>query len=454
MAGVSPAISHRRRNYMLHSHRRDGLIEFIRDLLNHSFVLDCMEETLVESWTFIETLIAEHHEAQVRDDGSELKTRLYELVPTVGHFHTKLELKEAFKDYNAKYRITQRKFVRPSFHDIRHILNLAQVSAMIDNLKLVTFDGDCTLYADGKNFENPQLAKMITLLLKNKVKCALVTAAGYGYDAAKYETRLTGLLQAFKEYDLTEEECQRFYVLGGECHYLLKANKDGHLDPVNKDPEWFKENKAHQYDPEKVKHALAICESVLIQAMKDLNLRTKIIVKERAIGMIAGGEMTKRLKKLGHGSTRLSMRREALDECVLRLQKALRDEKGKGNLPNDMEFCAFNGGHDVWIDIGNKSVGVKALQDFFKIGSSGSVHIGDQFLNGNDVAARTVSPTIWVINPEETRYILKRMLTKCFHTQFVPPPDVPDSPRRQRLMSEPEIAEDDEIADDFHNCDS
>ena len=39
------------------------------------------------------------------------------------------------------------------------------------------------------------------------------------------------------------------------------------------------------------------------------------------------------------------------------------------------------------------------------------LHIGDQFLNtGNDYAARAVSPCIWIINPQETTYILKSIL--------------------------------------------
>ena len=40
-----------------------------------------------------------------------------------------------------------------------------------------------------------------------------------------------------------------------------------------------------------------------------------------------------------------------------------------------------------------------------------TMHVGDQFLNtGNDFAARGACPTVWITNPEETRYILKRML--------------------------------------------
>ena len=51
--------------------------------------------------------------------------------------------------------------------------------------RLVTFDGDCTLYSDGNNFAEHKLARNICLLLRRGVTCALVTAAGYGYKAER-----------------------------------------------------------------------------------------------------------------------------------------------------------------------------------------------------------------------------------------------------------------------------
>ena len=61
--------------------------------------------------------------------------------------------------------------------------------------------------------------------------------------------------------------------------------------------------------------------------------------------------------------------------------------------------------------MGNKRVGVKVLQSYLGIGAADTLHIGDQFLNtGNDYAARAVSPCIWIINPQETTYILKSIL--------------------------------------------
>ena len=74
-------------------------------------------------------------------------------------------------------------------------------------------------------------------------------------------------------------------------------------------------------------------------------------------------------------------------------------------------FCAFNGGRDAWVDAGNKRVGVQVLQSYLGVPPEESLHIGDQFLNtGNDFAARSVCPCVWITSPEETTYILKSIL--------------------------------------------
>jgi len=77
------------------------------------------------------------------------------------------------------------------------------------------------------------------------------------------------------------------------------------------------------------------------------------------------------------------------------------------NLP----YCAFNGGRDVWVDVGNKGVGVHILSAYLGVPLQETLHIGDQFLStGNDVAARGICPCIWITSPEETTYILKSIL--------------------------------------------
>ena len=62
--------------------------------------------------------------------------------------------------------------------------------------------------------------------------------------------------------------------------------------------------------------------------------------------------------------------------------------------------------------MGNKRVGVQILQSYCDIKAEETLHIGDQFLKttGNDSAARDVCPCVWIINPDETTYILKNIL--------------------------------------------
>ena len=98
---------------------------------------------------------------------------------------------------------------------------------------------------------------------------------------------------------------------------------------------------------------LDLAEKTLREGIKDLNLRARIIRKERAIGTLPGGPEGKLAAPNGSGGK--SIRRELLDELVLRVHHALRSPSGelpKVNLP----FCAFNGGSDVWVDCGNKQV--------------------------------------------------------------------------------------------------
>jgi IMP and pyridine-specific 5'-nucleotidase len=68
------------------------------------------------------------------------------------------------------------------------------------------------------------LANYLCQLLRHGVYIAVVTAAGYEYNVEKYEFRLSGLLDYFKAKQLTEDECKRFFLFGGECNYLLHVS--------------------------------------------------------------------------------------------------------------------------------------------------------------------------------------------------------------------------------------
>jgi IMP and pyridine-specific 5'-nucleotidase len=140
---------------------------------------------------------------------------------------------------------------------------------------------------------------------------------------------------------------------------------------------------------------LDVAEKSVTASINDQNLRAKVIRKRRSIGLIPKPDS--------------EVPREALDESVLRVQDDLQQMNG-GKGPT-LPFCAFNGGRDVWVDVGNKRVGVKILQSYLGIPSVETLHIGDQFLNtGNDFAARDVCPCVWITSPDETTYMLKSIL--------------------------------------------
>ena len=180
--------------YALKTHRRDQLIEWIKGLLAVPFVLhsqptaayddsDERRDVLVKmastarrrygeifrdvcsrkkkeeekkrvsrqrltgkSSHQVEDLINDHISHQ--SDGTHTRSKMKLLVPSVGVFFTPLLLEEAFEHQDRQRRISSRRFVPPSFNDIRLILNSAQVLSLVraGPLRLVTFDGDVTLY--------------------------------------------------------------------------------------------------------------------------------------------------------------------------------------------------------------------------------------------------------------------------------------------------------------------
>ena len=83
-----------------------------------------------------------------------LPSKLGMLVPTAGPFFTRLPLEAAFKYQDRKRYISSRRYVAPSFNDVRLVLNSAQIMAVTGGaLQLATFDGDVTLYDDGESLE-------------------------------------------------------------------------------------------------------------------------------------------------------------------------------------------------------------------------------------------------------------------------------------------------------------
>ncbi|KAL1496099.1 hypothetical protein AB1Y20_014724 [Prymnesium parvum] len=398
-------------------HRSDALIAFIAELLGHSFVLDAMQTTAADTWAHVEELIEEHRQREGATHAADrpLLSRLSQAVPSVSSFLTPLPLRAAWMAYDAKYRVSRRRFVPPGFDDIRHVLNLAQVMALQQtDLRLVTFDGDCTLYKDGRDFSDEKLARYISLLLQRGVAVALVTAAVYQYDAVRYMGRLCGLLSYFQQCDLPADAAARFWVLGGESNYLLscEAAQDEKGEAVYVlrprpelwEPLWSPDEAA-------VRTLLDTAHQVIEAAATELQLRCRIIRKPRSVGLVVGGKEGKARCPQGSGSS--TLRAELLDEVVLRLQAELRELSYRSpvRLP---PYCAFNGGNDCWVDIGSKREGVAGLCQLLHLPAQSVLHVGDQFLGtGNDYAARDVCPCVWIIDPTETRQVLKHVLKEA-----------------------------------------
>lgn len=142
------------------------------------------------------------------------RSKLKRIVPTVGSFFTPLKLVEAFKEYDATFHLSRRKYIPPNFAELRHILNIAQIHASAEALRLITFDADGTLYADGHHIEQDnEMIQLFIALMKSNIDVAIVTAAGYPGDASKFENRIQGLLAAFKKYRLPANITNRWVIL-------------------------------------------------------------------------------------------------------------------------------------------------------------------------------------------------------------------------------------------------
>ncbi|APA11141.1 hypothetical protein sscle_07g059110 [Sclerotinia sclerotiorum 1980 UF-70] len=409
--------------YALKTHRRDQFIEWIKGLLAVPFVLHSQPTGVFESrngtigemaeiahrryaeiMQDVEDMIDDHIAHQKVGLGGQSKLKL--LVPSIGTFFTRLPLADAFRYQDRKRFISSRRFVPPSFNDIRVILNTAQLMGVTSagSVDLATFDGDVTLYDDGKSLEptNPVIERIINLMSHN-TKIGIVTAAGYS-EAEKYYGRLHGLLEAIKVSTiLTPEQKQNLIVMGGESNFLFTYDSNSpHLLTHHHRRSWILPSMSTWTQPN-ITALLDLAESSLRECVTNLALPATILRKERAVGIIPQEPGFK-------------FAREHLEETVLVVQKKLEMSDVGRSLP----FCAFNGGNDVFVDIGDKSWGVLVCQKFFGgnvedesrwIKGERTLHVGDQFLSAgsNDFKARVVGTTAWIASPRETVELLDEL---------------------------------------------
>ncbi|QUC19895.1 uncharacterized protein UV8b_04136 [Ustilaginoidea virens] len=457
--------------YALKTHRRDQFIEWVKGLLAVPFVLYSQPTGLpgddasvtkmaeeahrryAEIMRDVELMIDDHilrqrqylSQMQAQDGPyagfiSPVPSKLGMLVPTAGPFFTRLPLEAAFKYQDRKRYISSRRYVAPSFNDVRLILNSAQIMAVTGGaLQLATFDGDVTLYDDGESLEpsSPVIPRLLDLLRKN-IRIGIVTAAGYT-SGEGYYGRLHGLLDAIAgSADLDDSQKHNLVIMGGEANYLFTfdASSPHRLASVPR-PDWLTPEMAAWSEAE-IAALLDVAESALRDCVRTLNLPATIVRKDRAVGIVPS-------------EPHLRIARESLEETVLVVQRILelshlgapqtqpqtpqsqtepqthsqmqspaqaqaQAQARRGGRQRGIPFCAFNGGRDVFVDIGDKSWGVTVCQQWFgrqgtAIRGENTLHVGDQFLSAgsNDFKARSVGTTAWIASPAETVELLDEL---------------------------------------------
>lgn len=226
-----------------------------------------------------------------------------------------------------------------------------------------------------------------------------MTAAGYT-EANKYYSRLYGLLEAIKiamiENQVTNPE---LIILGGESNFLFQFDiSSDYLLKYIERSEWLLPE-MQKWTEEDIQALLDVAEKALRECISGMQLSAEILRKERAVGIIPTSVPNAR-----------KFTREQLEETVLVTQQIVEMSPAARKLP----FCAFNGGNDVFVDIGDKGLGVLACQRYLGgIEGSKTLHVGDQFLSAgaNDFKARLACTTAWIANPGETVQLLDELTT-------------------------------------------
>lgn len=179
--------------------------------------------------------------------------------------------------------------------------------------------------------------------------------------------------------------------MGGECNYLLRAVPSTPGGPADAlafvpDAEW-KSPEMAAWPPAAVAALLDDAQRVLTDGAARLRLPVTVVRKERAVGVVPA----------------LPTVYEVLEDLAITAQVEL--------AASPLPYCAFNGGGDVFVDVGNKSLGLEALKAYLGLTPDAVMHVGDRFTaSGNDSATRDCCPILWVANPEETDFFIKLLL--------------------------------------------
>lgn len=229
----------------------------------------------------------------------------------MANFFTPLALHDAFIWQDQRRFISYRRFVPPSFNDIRLVLNTAQIMSLVRGgpLELVTFDGDVTLYDDGQSLtpENAVIPRILRLM-QSGTKIGIVTAAGYT-EARRYSERLYGLLEALHTSDFPQDIKNNLVIIGGESNYCFRFSSDT-PDLLKWVPrkDWVLDEMLLWTEAD-VTELLDLAEASLRDTVKNMRMQAIVVRKDRAVGIIP---------EVGY-----KFSRETLEETVLITQKIL-----------------------------------------------------------------------------------------------------------------------------------
>lgn len=248
------------------------------------------------------------------------------------------------------------------------------------------------------NADNPVIPRILNLLAEG-TKVGIVTAAGYT-EAKKYYHRLHGLLEATKAaVNAQQMSNPELIILGGESNFLFRFDTSStHLLRYIERSEWLLPE-MRQWTEEDIQALLDVAETALRECITNMDLSAEILRKERAVGIVP---------KTTPAANGRKFTREQLEETVLVTQQVVELSPSAKRLP----FCAFNGGSDVFVDIGDKGWGVLACQRYLGgIRGGATLHVGDQFLSAgaNDFKARLACTTAWIASPGETVQLLDEL---------------------------------------------